>query len=130
MAEGHGHPLVLYNESKHNIRLALVDKANKTLIPAPRNATPVKAHIPRKMACFVPWDFVHTRPPAPITATPGPHLFSDRASARSIARSLDQSQSGSALAHGYIQVHLRRSFLFFFFLVPLSFGECRPAADF
>jgi hypothetical protein len=42
------------------------------------------------MACFVPRDFVHTRPPAPITATPGPHLFSDRASARSIARSLDR----------------------------------------
>jgi hypothetical protein len=28
MSEGHGHPLVLYNESKHNI-LALVGKVNK-----------------------------------------------------------------------------------------------------
>jgi hypothetical protein len=31
MSKGHGYPLVLYNESKHNI-LALVGKANKSLL--------------------------------------------------------------------------------------------------
>jgi hypothetical protein len=32
VSEGHGHPLVLYNDSKHNILLALVvGKANNEL---------------------------------------------------------------------------------------------------
>jgi hypothetical protein len=29
VSEGHGYPLVLYNESKHNISFALVGKADK-----------------------------------------------------------------------------------------------------